>query len=223
MEPQHWYETLSALRAIRDPTGLRLLESARLVDLPAGARVFETGASCAHYLIVIEGWVRVQQLSTSGKEIVLYRVGPGETCVLTTSCLLAHGHYPAEGVCETKVRAASLSAQAFRQALDSSEGLRRFIFQAYGEKLAQLLRLLDEIAFGRLEVRLARRLLALAGDATRLDKTHHELATEIGSAREVVSRTLKRFAERGWVRLHRGGVELLDRAALSALAANLGD
>lgn len=209
-----WYEPFAALRAIHDPEGRKLLDSAEIATLPRSSVVFETGATCKHYLIVIEGSVRVQQLSASGREIVLYRVGPGETCVLTTSCLLAHGHYPAEGICETNVNAALLSARDFRHALDHSEGMRRFIFEAYGEKLAQLLGLIDEIAFGRFEVRLAKRLLALSADESWLNKTHQELAVELGSAREVVSRTLKRFVDRGWVRVHRGSVELLDRESL---------
>ncbi len=209
-----WYKPFAALRAIHDPEGRKLLDSAEIVTLPCGSVVFETGATCKHYLIVIDGSVRVQQLSASGREIVLYRVGPGETCVLTTSCLLAHGHYPAEGLCETNVSAALLSAKDFRHALEYSEGMRRYIFEAYGAKLAQLLGLIDEIAFGRFEVRLAKRLLALSADESWLNKTHQELAVELGSAREVVSRTLKRFTDRGWVRVHRGSVELLDRKSL---------
>ena len=215
----NWTARFHGLRDVDDEAGLQALQSAEIVRVPAGTVVFETGQACHNYLLVIEGSIRVQQLSASGREIVLYRVAPGESCVLTTTCLLAHGRYAAEGITETEVLAAAVPATAFRTALETSEPMRRFVFSAYGERLAALLRLVEEIAFERLDVRLAKRLLALGGPDSHIAGTHHALAVELGSAREVVSRALKHFSQRGWVRVHRGGLEILDREALKRLAA----
>lgn len=214
-----WTERFPGLREVDDAAGLQALCEAKIVRVPADTLVFETGQACDNYLLVIEGSIRVQQLSASGREIVLYRVGPGESCVLTTTCMLAQGRYAAEGVTETEVLAAAVPAQVFRAALEASEPLRRFVFSAYGERLAALLQLVEEIAFERLDVRLAKRLLALSGADSRITVTHQALAAELGSAREVVSRALKHFAQRGWVRVHRGAIEITDRDALARIAA----
>ncbi|WP_083700479.1 Crp/Fnr family transcriptional regulator [Acidihalobacter ferrooxydans] len=214
-----WFERFPALRAIDDAAGQRILRAAQIVRVPAQTTVFESGAVCRNYLLIIDGTVRVQQLAVSGREIVLYRVGPGESCVLTTTCLLAHSRYVAEGISETDVVAAAIPAAAFQDAMETSEGLRRFIFAAYGERLAALLRLLEEIAFERLDARLAKRLLALGSDSPHIAITHQALAVELGSAREVIGRMLKHFAEQGWVTTHRGEIEILNRGALCKLAA----
>lgn len=218
-EATAWIERFPALREIRDEAGLKALRAARLLRVPAASTVFETGSPCQNYLLVIEGSIRVQQLSASGREIVLYRVTPGQSCVLTTTCLLAQSRYAAQGLTETEVLAAAIPASVFASALQTSEPLRRFVFSAYGERLAALLSLVEEIAFERLDVRLAKRLLALNTDTRRIAITHQGLAVELGSAREVVSRALKHFAQRGWVRVQRGELEILDPAALSRLAA----
>ncbi|WP_455384011.1 Crp/Fnr family transcriptional regulator [Acidihalobacter prosperus] len=218
MNSGSWLDRFPALCSIADAAGQRALGAAEVVRVPADTLVFETGQSCHNYLLVIEGSIRVQQLSANGREIVLYRVAPGESCVLTTTCLLAHGRYAAEGITETEVLAAAIPATAFRDALETSEALRRFVFESYGERLAALLQLVEEIAFERFDSRLARRLLLLAGAGPRIATTHQALAIELGSAREVVSRVLKHFAERGWVRVGRGELEILDPQALRQLA-----
>lgn len=214
-----WLDRFPALRGIHDETGLRMLSSAVIVRLAPETTVFETGSACDNYLLVIDGSVRVQQISATGREIVLYRVGPGESCVLTTTCLLAQGRYAAEGITETEVLAATIPAPTFRAAIEASEPVRSFVFDAYGERLAGLLRLLEEIAFERLDVRLAKRLLALNADESRIAITHQALAVELGSAREVVSRVLKHFAQQGWVRVQRGELEILNRAELWRLVS----
>ncbi len=164
----------------------------------------------------------MQQLSASGREIVLYRIGPGESCILTTTCLLARSHYVAEGITETPVLAVLLPAAAFQVALEHSGNLRHFVFSTYGERLSALLRLLEEIAFERMDVRLAKRLLDLGCGRTEIMITHGALAIELGSAREVITRILKLFTTRGWVRVHRGRVEIINRQALQILAESGG-
>ncbi|WP_026289819.1 Crp/Fnr family transcriptional regulator [Thioalkalivibrio sulfidiphilus] len=214
----HWTRHFPTLDQVDDPTGLGVLADAREIQAPEGAVVFRPGSVCEQYLLVTEGSVRVQQTSSSGREIVLYRVQTGESCVLTTSCLLGGNRYGAEGICETQVNGIAIPAPRFMEGIESSPGFRRFVFQGYGQRIAELMTLIDEVAFGRLNVRLAQRLLELAHGQDALHCTHQDLAVELGSAREVVSRALKDFERQGWVHLSRGQIDLLDRPALERLA-----
>lgn len=213
-----WTRHFPNLDQVDDPTGLGVLADAREIQAPEGAVVFRPGSVCEQYLLVTEGSVRVQQTSSSGREIVLYRVQTGESCVLTTSCLLGGNRYGAEGICETTVQGIAIPAPRFMEGIESSPGFRRFVFQGYGHRIAELMTLIDEVAFGRLNVRLAQRLLELAHGQDALHCTHQDLAVELGSAREVVSRALKDFERQGWVHLSRGQIDLLDRPALERLA-----
>lgn len=213
-----WTLHFPGLSDLDDTTGLAVLGDATEIAAPEGAVVFRPGSHCEQYLLVIEGSVRVQQTSSSGREIVLYRVQAGESCVLTTSCLLGGNRYGAEGICETPVKGVAIPAARFMEGIEHSSGFRRFVFQGYGQRIAELMTLIDEVAFGRLNVRLAQRLLELTHGEDTLHCTHQELAVELGSAREVVSRALKDFERHGWVRLSRGHIDFLDRPALEKLA-----
>jgi CRP/FNR family transcriptional regulator len=202
------------------PAALRLLaESARRVELPAGARAFEIGAACEHYLMVAAGRVRVQLLSESGREIVLYRVAGGETCVLTTACLLGHERYAADAIAETDVTALIVPSDSFERLLVESKPFRDFVFMAHAARITSLMVLVEEVAFGQIDVRLARRLLERSEPSGTLPLTHHALAAELGTAREVVSRRLKEFERRSWIRLERGNIEIRDPEGLAQLAS----
>jgi CRP/FNR family transcriptional regulator, anaerobic regulatory protein len=195
----------------------QVLASAQCLTLPAGARVFEPGSVCQNYLLVGTGRVRVQLLSASGREIVLYHVGEGDSCVLTTSCLLGAATYPAEGIAETEVTALALSAADFNRGLDASAAFRRFVFGNLGRRLSEVIARMEQVAFVPIDARLADTLLRLADSTGQITATHQTLSVELGSAREVVSRHLKRFEDHGWVRLHRGSIEVVDRTAIAKL------
>lgn len=202
-----------------DAGAQRLLRDAlREVMVPAGTTVFSDGSACEHYLLLLEGSVRVQKVAETGREIVLYRVEPGQTCVLTTSCLVGQGVYGADGLTESDVRALLLSPVVFDQLLNRSAVFRQFVFSAYATRISDLLMLVEEVAFGRIDERLAQVLLTKAKAGDSLSLTHHDLAMELGSAREVISRQLKEFERRNWLRLGRGRIDLTDRAALRMLA-----
>jgi CRP/FNR family transcriptional regulator, anaerobic regulatory protein len=215
---QNWLDRFPALATARDPELQRLIAATPLLQVPAGVTVFRTGDACERYLMVLEGSVRVQKLAENGREIVLYRVVAGETCVLTTSCLLAGEHYPAEGVTESPVTAVGLPLAQFQEALACSETFRRFVFASFGERLAELMTLVEALAFGRLDSRLAQCLLDRGQSTSRVTITHQQLAAELGSAREVVSRLLKELERHGWIALERGEIAILDAAALARLA-----
>jgi len=198
-------------------TGLNsLMASAKVVELADGQQVFYPGALCEQYLLVLEGSVRAQIISESGREMLLYQVSPGESCVLTTSCLLSGDNYPAEGVTEGKVLAFSISSHTFYRCMEQSAFFREFVFKKFSARLSDVISLLEDVAFSAIDTRLAKALLAEGLDVIAL--THQELAKKLGSAREVVSRHLKRFEVYGWVSLNRGTVTILDADALLKLS-----
>jgi len=164
--------------------------------------------------MVVGGSIRVQLCTQGGREVLLYRVGAGDTCILTTACLLGGTHYAAEGIAETEVRAFVIPAAGFSRVLDSDAHFRQLVFAHLGQRLAQVMRRIEQIAFGPIDVRLAGILLELTRDGPRLALTHQALAAELGTAREVVSRHLKRFEGKGWVRLGRGIIEVTERGPL---------
>jgi len=217
-DTQAWLARFPALDAIDDPVWREAAAQAQRVQLPADTFVFHAGSPCQSYLLVLDGSVRVQKVSESGKEIVLYRVESGQSCILTTACLLADEHYQAEAVTESAVDAIALPFGAFQRALAGSPAFRRFVFASYGRRVSDLVTLIDAIAFGRVDSRLARRLLELAESDDEVLVTHQELARDLGTAREVVSRLLKEFERAGLVALRRGCVELRDRDALTEQA-----
>lgn len=213
-----WLAHFPALQSIDDAEWLQALKKISHVSLPAGVTVFHEGDVCQGYILILSGSVRVQKLSESGKEIVLYRVESGQSCVLTTACLLAHEAYQAEAITETAVEGVSIPLSVFQQALAISE-FREFVFAAYGERVASLVMLIDAIAFGRMDARLAQLLLAMAKD-NDVHATHQVLARELGTAREVVSRLLKEFERHGWLALQRGCIHLQQPQVLAEMASS---
>jgi len=216
-----WWSAFPALKDIQDTKWRALMSKVHEVGIPTGASVFRAGDPCRNFLFVLDGSVRVEKLAENGREIVLYRVGRGETCLLTTSCLIARERYPAEGVTETEVRAVALPHELFQEALAISPEFRAFVFASFGARFTDLIALIEAISFGRGDARLARRLLESGADTDDVAATHQELAAELGTAREVVSRLLKDFERRGLVRLTRGRIEITDREGLKSLAATL--
>lgn len=214
-----WMAAFAGLDQL-DPSARALLErAAMIIDMPAGAVPFRPAQPCDGYVFVLSGAIRVQLLSESGREIVLYRVETGQTCILTTACLMGGGEYPAEAVAETDVTAALLPNAAFQELLARSPAFRAFVFGAFGRRFADLMVVVDEVAFRRVDLRLARFLLDHMDAGRRLTLSHQEVAAELGSVREVVSRQLKEFERRGWIALDRRRIQIIDGAALAGLAA----
>lgn len=206
-----------------DPEMRALRAGVQRARLPAGQAVFHRGDACRNYLVVLNGSVRVQVLSPAGREVVLYRVGEGQSCVITTSCLISQEAYPAEGITEQETEALSIPKGLFDRALASSEHFRRFVFANQGRRLADLIQRVEEVAFGRIEVRLAKHLLELGKrHDRRINATHQQLASELGTAREVISRQLKAFENKGWIALQRGSVEIVQPQALARLGGGDG-
>jgi len=210
-----WQLQFPQLASSRDPVVEETLQQARFVRLERETVVFRPGNPCSDYLLLVSGLIRVKITNDHGREIVLYRVEPGQGCVLTTSCLLSRDHYPATGIIEADACALLLSQRAFDEALASSRDFRQFVFAGLGERLAQVLERIESVALAPIEQRLARVLIDLADGGDEVRRTHQDLAAELGSAREVISRGLSRFAARGWIQAGRGRIRLLEPSALA--------
>lgn len=191
-----------------------LMQAAKRVALPAASVVFDEHQACHGFPFVLKGGIRVVKAAPNGRELPLYRVTPGETCVITSSCLLGHTDYNARGIAEEQTELLLLPRDTF-EALLAHEPFRAFVFQLFSDRIADLMQLIEEVAFHKLDQRLAALLL---GRGRLVHATHQQLADELGSVREIVSRLLKGFAAQSLVALGREQIEILDAAGLRRLA-----
>ena len=199
----------------------RFLSLADRFELSDGACVFQPGETARHYIVVLAGTVRVEQTNPSGRTVVLYRLNAGDSCVLTASYLMSGKPYSGYGYAEGEVLAASLSEARYRDLLADDERFRDHVHQSFALRVDELTDVIDQLLEHRTDLRLAR---WLAGDRTRtITMTRQELAAELGTAREVVSRTLKTFEKQRWIELSRGKIEILALDALLAHANAIGN
>lgn len=182
---------------------------------PAGAILFEASSPCTGFPMLFEGSVRVLKSAPNGREVQLYRISPGESCLLSSSCLLGGTAYAATGIAETAVTLLALPPAPFHRLLAEHKPFRDYVFSLFSERLADLMTLVEAVAFQKLDQRLAALLL---GKGERVRATHQSLADELGSVREMVSRLLSNFQDRGWVELGREQIRIIDAAALRRLA-----
>lgn len=193
------------------------LSAIRPMEVPAGTVLFRPGDEAKGFVLVHSGRVSVYLTGRSGREILLYSVEPGETCIQTTLGLLGGQHYTGEAITETPVSISLIPRALFRELIAQSESFRGFVFKAFADRMADVTRVLEQVAFVKVEQRLAAFLLerAEADGAVRL--THQAIATGIGSAREVVSRRLDTLRAKGLVDLDRGQIRIADRDGLFRL------
>lgn len=212
-----WIDKFKGLSLLPSEIRNELAAGSRIVSVPAGTQIFAPGQTADNLWLLLDGTVKVQQKSDTGREIFLYRVHAGESCVLTTACMLAFEDYSAEGTAETDVTAVAIPRKTFDELVAKSPIFREFVFTAYSRRITDLFTLIDDIVFQRMDVRLASRLLELADADGVVHATHAVLATELGTAREVISRTLSEFQRRGWVEQSRGEVHLVSSEGLEHL------
>jgi CRP/FNR family transcriptional regulator len=213
-----WVERFPGFSRLEPNTKSLLVQRSTIVSLPEKTVIFGPGNSPENMLFLLDGTVRVQQVSDTGHEIVLYRINAGESCVLTTACLLAYDDYSAEGVAESEVQAAAVPRQVFDDLVAQSPSFRSFVFAAFSKRITDLFLMIDEVAFQRIDTRLAHKLIELSKGDEKIATTHQKLSVELGTAREVISRQLQEFQRRGWVEQSRGTVKILERSKLRTLA-----
>ncbi len=213
----HWTDHADGLHGL-DAVAVARLDALRPVDVPRGTLLFHPGDVAKGFVIVLDGRVDVFLTGPSGRDILLYAVRPGGTCIQTTLGLLGGEDYSGEAVATVDSRIVLIPKTDFLSLMDGSSAFRRFVFSAFAKRMQGMMHALERVAFQRIESRLAATLLDRAVDR-RVNATHQDLATAIGSAREVVSRRLEGFARSGWVTTERGAVMLTDFPALRRLAA----
>jgi len=184
------------------------------VKAPAGRELFSEGSPCTHFPLLVEGVIRALKVGPDGHEMLLYRLHPGESCVITVTALLGGSSYPAMATAETDLVFFGVPRKVFLDLILQVEPFRKFVFQFLSSRMTHLMALIDDVAFRRLDQRLAARLLLL-GDSITV--THQKLADELGTTRECVSRTLESLQDLGFLRLGRKKIEILDRSALTRL------
>jgi CRP/FNR family transcriptional regulator len=202
------------LRELSPDLLLKVEETARRVQAAAGQRLFDDGSPCTHYPLLIEGIIRASKSSPDGHGILLYRLHPGESCVISVVALLGETCYPAVGTAESNLSLFQIPRSLFLEMVLLSPAFRVFVFNSLSQRIAHLMALIDDVAFHRVDQRLAWRLLLHRQPITA---THQMLADELGTTREVVSRILEAFQQSGMLRLGRKRIEILDRIALDRI------
>lgn len=192
-------------------------QQAFFARIPAGKDVFVEGDRVDGIALLISGVVRVYRIGENGREITLYRFGLGESCILSANAIFNQRAFPAIATVEEDAEAAMIPAETFRGWLKRYDPWRDFIFNLFAQRLASIMEIVDEVAFQRMDVRVAAFLLARAGIQNPLRVTHQEIAAELGSSREVISRLLEDFARRGYISVSRGEVQVLDPDGLETL------
>ncbi len=199
-----------------------LLESGDAViqSVPTGSQLFCLGDSCEHYVIVKTGTVRVELLTTTGHQLLLYRINAGESCVMTTSCLLSNSNYDAQALTESTTELVLIRRAAFKRLTTQSPEFLEFVFNNFSERLAALVKRTTELTTQSVDQRLAAALLARAEQSnaeSAINLTHQQLAVDIGSAREVISRRLSHFEKQALIERQRGQIVIKDPVALNKM------
>lgn len=188
----------------------QLLSAGKLVSLPPGQHICLEGANCKHLAFVLEGTGRIYKLGASGREITLYRVEPGDCCILTLSCIHSNREFPAFAVCESALQAIIVPATIIRKWMNSESVWREYAWNLIADRLADVISLVEEVAFRRMDERLADYLEQSTHTNTQamLKITHQQIASELGTSREVISRLLKDMQQQGKLELGRGWIRL---------------
>ena len=205
---------------IDDDAWRRALTTAQVMTIPAGTLAVRAGDPCDRLLLIESGTIRVSQRSPDGRTLTLCRASAGEMCAFTLQALMENRNYDVELLCEDEARVLCVPRQEFYRCMAESEAFRRFVVSVLTRRLCDLSQLVHRVAFVGLDLRLACLLGQLFGqrNTAQIQVTHLELADELGTSREVVSRLLKEFEHKGCLRLHRGSIELVAPDALARLS-----
>jgi CRP/FNR family transcriptional regulator len=184
--------------------------------IPVGADVFIEGDHTESIAFLLSGVVRVYKIGETGREITLYRFGHGESCILTANAILSQQTYPAIATVEEEAEALLIPADTFKDWVRRYDLWREFVFDLFSQRLTTVMMIVDEVAFQRMDRRVATFLLERAKSQNPLLITHQQVASEVGSAREVISRLLEDLTAEGILATSRGQIEVLDMPALEA-------
>lgn len=215
---------LNSLPGIQDATqGVweEALAASEVLNFRSGAPLIQCGDSPTHFAVVLQGVVRVYQAAESGKEICLYRVHEGQVCVLTLAKLMKMDTVCAQAVAEQDVKILAIPVYYYERLLGESSEFRNHVIVSMAECLTDVMQMVANVSFQRLELRLACLIgkLVQSRGSDKLKVTHQEVANELGTTREVVSRILKEFEIMGCVKLRRGTIEVLSGETLQKMSS----
>jgi CRP/FNR family transcriptional regulator len=222
IEDQQLIRISQALPVLQDATSELVREFqqvAFLTKIPAGHDVFLEGDNVDAIALLISGVVRVYKIGETGREITLYRFGHGESCILTANAILSQKTFPAIATVERDAEAVMIPADKFREWVKRHDAWREFVFELLSDRLSTVMAVVDQVVFQRMDRRVASLLLTRSKATNPIQVTHQEVAAELGSSREVISRILEDFSQKGVLAVERGTVEILDFAALAERAA----
>ncbi len=222
IDAQQFERVVQALPILNgaDPTLLReFRQVAYFTRIPVGHDVFIEGDHVDAIALLISGVVRVFKVGEMGREITLYRFGNGESCILTANAILNQKTFPAVAVVESEAEAVMIPADAFRDWMRRYDLWRDFLYDLLAQRLSRVMDVVDDVVFRRMDARLASLLLERSRGSAPIQVTHQEIAAELGSSREVISRLLEGFASQGLISSSRGQLEILDRDGLADRAA----
>ena len=194
------------------------MQAAFFTRIPAGRDVFVEGDRIDAIALLISGVVRVYKIGETGREITLYRFGLGESCILTANAILSQQSFPAIATVEQDAEAVMIPANIFRDWVRRYDVWRGFVFDLLSQRLSSVMAIVDEVAFRRMDTRVAALLLERSRLQNPIRITHQEIAAELGSSREVISRLLEDFTSQNLIRLRRGTIEILDYQSLETRA-----
>lgn len=209
VSPQEFAEIFPDFRTSSPELVSDILSCALFQRYSKGMMVYSEGDACSAISFVLAGEIRVFKTGDGGREITLYEVGRGETCILNASCILSNVPYPAHAVTLEDGEMLLIPASDFRRLIARHEEMRDFVFSVLSQRLSSVMALVEEVAFGRMDERIMEYLVEKAGDG-RLTTTHQKIADDLGTSREVISRLLKDFEKRGLITLSRNLIQLSD-------------
>lgn len=186
-----------------------LLENSFVKVIEPNQIITDEGDSCSYFTFVIKGTVRVFKLGESGKEITLYRIEEGESCILTASCILAYKHFPAISVTESEVTALLIPSGVFIEWVEKYKFWRDYVYDLMAKRISSVISIVEEVAFKRVDQRLIEYLYNRSKESKTLMVTHSQIAAEFGTAREVVSRLLKDLERKNLLELSRGKITII--------------
>ncbi len=209
------------LNDIKEEMSKKFMETVMVGKYPAGMKILEEGSSCTNMVLVLDGTIRVYKLSPEGKELTLYRLNKGETCVLSVACLMGNTNYPAIAEVEEEATLGIIPAGLYNELFLSEPSCQKFIFNTVSSRLQEVLILIDELVFKSMDKRLSAFILERMAENEgeyRIDMTHEKISVELGTAREVVSRILKEFEKKNIVNLSRGRIIVKDAETLKKIS-----
>lgn len=209
-----WIDDVPLFSNLPDSLKKILLRYTRVVSYKKNQVIFRPGESCQYFILVLQGAVRVRKNSADGREINLHRLKSGDFCEVSTMCFLADRQYCAEAVAEAVSKVVLVDKRCFNELLKASPEFQLRIYDVVNQNLNQLIHFVENVAFSSLELRLAERLFEASAECLEIKETHREIAADLGTSREVVSRMLKSFEHKKWVELKRGCIMVVDRPAL---------